>query len=72
MIGETTEFLFGENGFAISFHFENPAASFNEFNIDGWKVVFNICLQTGGFGIVVSDHAIFNCDVHCFSFCNFD
>ena len=59
MFGKTVFFLFGENQFPVGNHFEHPASGFNQFHFYA-GFLFNRFRQTGGIGIVVSFHTIFN------------
>lgn len=58
------DLILGEDQLAVFFHVEDSAAAWNEFDIRGRESLFKFSLQTGGFGQVVSLHAVMNIDLH--------
>ena len=63
MLGESTLFVLGENEVAIDGDVKDAAAAFNEFGGDA-EFLFDRIRQTGGFGMVVSLHAVLDADGH--------
>jgi hypothetical protein len=53
-----------ENQLAVFFHVEDAATAFNEGDLGLGELFNEFSLQTGGFGKVVSLHAILNFDLH--------
>ena len=66
MLGEAPDFFLGKDQGAVPGDFKYAARPFNQGDFDARNFSFKFGLQTGGFGIVVSHHAVFNGNVHEF------
>jgi hypothetical protein len=63
MLREPTDLMLAPDLFAIDMHVEDSSGTFDHFGID-FELLFDRFRQTGGRGVVVSLHAIFDADVH--------
>jgi len=69
-VRKTVDLILRENEFAVLFHVENAATACNENDFGIGTLPGEFSLQTGGFGEVVSLHAVLNFDLHApSSFC---
>lgn len=64
MLRETVFFFLGEDQLTVHLHFKDPAAGFNQFRLYP-DCLLNCFRQTGGLGVVVSLHTIFNGNFLC-------
>jgi len=62
-LGMAAQLPLGEDRLAVDTHLEDPAASRTQGN-GGPELPFELRRQTGGAGLVVSNHAVENLDVH--------
>ncbi len=59
VFGKTPLFLLGKDQLSIGHHLEDPSGRLDQFRLDP-QLLLERLRQTGGFGVVVSLHAIFN------------
>ena len=58
------EMLFAVHKLPIDVDIEDTASSLNERNIRRWKSRFDFCFHTGSMGVIVSDYAVGDTDLH--------
>ena len=63
MLREASDFVFAEDQFAVDFHIEYAAGTFDEFRFDVDRIL-NCCCQTDSLGRVVSHDAVSDSDLH--------
>ena len=63
MLRESSDFVFAEYQFAVDFHIEDAAGTFDEFRFDVDRIL-NCCCQTDSLGRVVSHDAVGDPNFH--------
>ena len=63
VLGEPTDLILGEDQFSVGGDIEDAAAAFDELGLDAVGLLDGL-RQTGGFGEVVSLHAVLDADLH--------
>jgi len=63
LVGKTAGLMFGIDELSVQDHIENPVRAFDELRL-GAELFFDPGRQTGGFGQVVSRHAVGDGDPH--------
>lgn len=62
-VGEASQLMLGEDQFAVEANVEDPTASLDQVGSLA-ELSLNFVRQTGGTRLVVSNHAVFDCDRH--------
>lgn len=62
-LGVTAQLTLGKDQLAVDTHFKDPAAALTERD-GGAELPLELRRQTGGAGLVVSNHAVEDLDVH--------
>ena len=63
MLREASDFVFAEDQFAVDFHIEDAAGTFDEFRFDVDRIP-NCCCQTDSLRRIVSHDAVSDFDLH--------
>jgi len=63
MLREATRHVLGIEQLVIEFDIEDATASFDELSVQA-EFLLNFCRQTGGSGLIISNDAIFNGELH--------
>ena len=63
VLGKSAGLFLGVNQFAVGLDVEDTAGAFDQFRFD-IQLFLERIRQTGGLGVIVSHHAVFDADVH--------